>query len=262
MSSNHSASPGRSRRGGRRILLLGRTARTVAWRKTLDGMGLHVVGASENRTEADLLTQLLDPDVVVLDTVSGPSTWSWPRLASRLAVANSRVAVVAVLQSPTAGFLRQLAAAGVWDVVVEPAPKEQLIASVLVARRRLSAASPMMILQRLQDTVLRLQSAVRGVAEGLAVPTASSAPGLPRLCDGLSFREQHVAHLLAAGWDPVEIAETLGVGKETVRTHRRSIYRKLNLHSRAELRATWRRDQSCPRTGETPNQIVESRRRE
>ena len=54
--------------------------------------------------------------------------------------------------------------------------------------------------------------------------------GLP-----LTAREAEVAELLQDGRTNAEIAEQLSIGIETVRTHARSIYRKLGVPSRREL---------------------------
>jgi DNA-binding NarL/FixJ family response regulator len=52
----------------------------------------------------------------------------------------------------------------------------------------------------------------------------------------LTAREADVLELLQDGSSNSEIAATLHVGVETVRTHARSIYRKLGVSSRRELR--------------------------
>ena len=52
---------------------------------------------------------------------------------------------------------------------------------------------------------------------------------------GLSSREQEVLELLAAGYNAVSIAEKLQVSYNTGRTHVRNVYKKLGVHSHAEL---------------------------
>lgn len=51
----------------------------------------------------------------------------------------------------------------------------------------------------------------------------------------LSAREQEVAQMLIKGKNEQEIAESLFISKHTVHDHRKSIYRKLNVRSNAEL---------------------------
>jgi DNA-binding NarL/FixJ family response regulator len=53
----------------------------------------------------------------------------------------------------------------------------------------------------------------------------------------LTPREADVLELIQAGRSNAEIAQTLHVGIETVRTHARRVYRKLGVASRRELRA-------------------------
>lgn len=52
--------------------------------------------------------------------------------------------------------------------------------------------------------------------------------------DNLSPREQEILQLLADSFLYKEIAERLGIGKETVRTHVRHIYDKLHVRTRTE----------------------------
>lgn len=53
----------------------------------------------------------------------------------------------------------------------------------------------------------------------------------------LTPREAEVLDLLQGGRSNAEIAQALGVGVETVRTHVRRVYRKLGVRTRRELRA-------------------------
>ncbi len=53
--------------------------------------------------------------------------------------------------------------------------------------------------------------------------------------DQLTRRERQVAGLLLQGLDTEAIAGALGIGCGTVKNHRKHLYAKLNLHSRAEL---------------------------
>lgn len=58
---------------------------------------------------------------------------------------------------------------------------------------------------------------------------------------GLSRREGEVLQEIAGGGGLDEVAGALGVGRETVRTHLRNVYRKLGVHRRADAAAiAWR----------------------
>ena len=54
--------------------------------------------------------------------------------------------------------------------------------------------------------------------------------------DALSHREQQVVALICLGSRNYEIAQTLGIAPETVKTHLQHIYDKLHLRSSRELR--------------------------
>jgi DNA-binding CsgD family transcriptional regulator len=59
---------------------------------------------------------------------------------------------------------------------------------------------------------------------------------LMRIDYGLSAREAEVAELLARGETVARIAETLYVSENTVRTHSKRIYAKLDVHKKQQLR--------------------------
>ena len=52
---------------------------------------------------------------------------------------------------------------------------------------------------------------------------------------GLSARETEVAELIARGNSVARIAEILVVSENTIRTHSKRIYTKLDIHKRQEL---------------------------
>ena len=76
------------------------------------------------------------------------------------------------------------------------------------------------------------QIARRVVASFRMAPPASDT-------GALSPREQEILRLLAQGHLIKEIADRLGIGFDTVRTHIRRIYEKLQVHSRAQAVARY-----------------------
>jgi DNA-binding NarL/FixJ family response regulator len=66
--------------------------------------------------------------------------------------------------------------------------------------------------------------------------------------ENLSKREQEVLELLAKGYRYKEIADALGLGFDTVRSHLRSIYDKLHVHSRTEAVAKYLKTSESERT--------------
>jgi DNA-binding NarL/FixJ family response regulator len=87
-----------------------------------------------------------------------------------------------------------------------------------------------------RDVVNAIHLASRGMH--VLPRSAAAGGGVDRLgMEGteLTAREAEVLELLQDGHTNSEIAETLSIGVETVRTHARSIYRKLGVPSRREL---------------------------
>ena len=88
-------------------------------------------------------------------------------------------------------------------------------------------------------------SAIHLASRGMHVlpRSASVGGGASRLRGAeLTARESEVLERLQDGATNSEIAEELSIGIETVRTHARSIYRKLGVPSRRELARMARRD--------------------
>jgi DNA-binding CsgD family transcriptional regulator len=75
---------------------------------------------------------------------------------------------------------------------------------------------------------------------GLASPRTPPQKTRP-LIRGLSPREAEVLAELAHGRSTGQIADHLGIARETVRNHVRSLFRKLGVHSRLEAVAEGRR---------------------
>ena len=87
-----------------------------------------------------------------------------------------------------------------------------------------------------RDVINAIHLASRGL-QVLSRPTAGSGGGLVTGGRLLTKREGEVLPLLQQGHSNAQIALTLQVGVETVRTHARNIYRKLDVSSRRELAA-------------------------
>ena len=84
-----------------------------------------------------------------------------------------------------------------------------------------------------RDVLHSIHLASRGLH---VLPPADNSPYNPTGPDMLTPREADVLELLQAARSNAEIAETLHVSVETVRTHARRIYRKLGVSTRRELR--------------------------
>jgi DNA-binding NarL/FixJ family response regulator len=80
-------------------------------------------------------------------------------------------------------------------------------------------------------------SALHLASRGMHLLPRSATPASPdvEFADLLTPRESEVMQLLRGGATNAEIAHELSIGIETVRTHARSIYRKLGIASRRDL---------------------------
>jgi DNA-binding NarL/FixJ family response regulator len=78
-------------------------------------------------------------------------------------------------------------------------------------------------------------NAIHLASRGLHVLPRNDAPPEPIGPELLTPREANVLEHLQAGRSNAEIALALSVSVETVRTHRRNIYRKLGVRTRREL---------------------------
>jgi DNA-binding NarL/FixJ family response regulator len=86
-----------------------------------------------------------------------------------------------------------------------------------------------------RDVLHTIYLASRGMH---VLPSGADADYEPAGPTPLTRREADVLELLQGGSSNAEIAATLHVGVETVRTHARHIYRKLGVRTRRELRST------------------------
>ncbi|MCP3977354.1 MAG: hypothetical protein GY720_22925, partial [bacterium] len=88
--------------------------------------------------------------------------------------------------------------------------------------------------RELEDAMRRISDELGRVGLASTGATQESVPMHPDL-DLLSRRERDVVTQLLQGHRVVSIAELLDVSEHTVRNHLKSIFRKLGVHSQAEL---------------------------
>jgi DNA-binding NarL/FixJ family response regulator len=164
---------------------------------------IEFVGVASNGLEAVTQTQLLRPDVVVLDVSMPEMNGIEAAACIRKAVPACRVLALSALGD--ACFVNQMVEAGAKGYVVK------------------------------SESVNSLVQAVRHVyAGGVWLP---DSPPLPLRANRtlLSRREREVLGRIAAGRRASQIAEELGVAVKTIDTYRRRMMHKLGLQSQTEL---------------------------
>ena len=158
------------------------------------------------------LSQTLSPDVLLM-AVPTNSTSSLRVLVNVLAVAPSvRILVVGASESST--FVRAVLATGVLGYVLKEAAQSELFQAVKQVSRGGRFIDP------------RLESSLSDhLLSPIAVPRGKH----------LSRREFEVLHAIALGFTTREISNELELSQGTVQTYRERIYKKLALHTRADL---------------------------
>jgi DNA-binding NarL/FixJ family response regulator len=169
--------------------------------------GMRWIGAAESAALGQRLCERLRPNVVLVDAALDPRG----HLAQTLTAGNREIAVVLLIDDAhrTTQYISGAFTAGVRGVI-----------------RR--SAQPTELLRAIQAVHLDGRYLDPTLAPALAGPT--QRPPQPR--QALSRREHQVLQLIADGLENQAIADLLFVSVETVRTHVKSILRKLSSRDR------------------------------
>ena len=157
-------------------------------------------------SELEQIAAKHSPAVVLLNYAALSSPIDVQELAQRLP--DTRIVVLA--NRPTAAECTQMLAFGATGCLSKETEARDVINAIHLASRGMH--------------VLPRSAAAGGGVDRLGMQGTE-----------LTAREGEVLELLQDGYTNAEIAETLSIGVETVRTHARSIYRKLGVPSRREL---------------------------
>ena len=178
--------------------------------------GVEVVGEAENGEQAVAEARRLCPDVVLMDLVmpgmDGLEATRRITAAQPQAPSTPRVLVLTSFAADDKVFpaLR----AGALGYLLKDSGPEELVQAIRQVHRGESSLHPSIARRLLQEL---------------------ANPGQPEAVSGaLSHREVDVLRLVAQGWTNRDIAERLGIGEATVRTHVSSILSKLNLGTRTQ----------------------------
>ncbi|SFJ51737.1 DNA-binding response regulator, NarL/FixJ family, contains REC and HTH domains [Amycolatopsis sacchari] len=177
--------------------------------------GLHWAGHAGNPHAALQLAEQVHPDVILLDSGLDPHG----HLTKLLVNGDASLLVVLLVREShrTAPFLQAAMLAGTHGVLPRTAEARRLVEAirrVQLDRRYLDPALAPLVTQR------------QGLRPGEPV-VATQRPRMP-----LSRREFQVLQLVAEGLENAAIAKILYLSVETVRTHVKSILRKLSARDR------------------------------
>lgn len=165
---------------------------------------LAVVGEAENGAQAVELFRRHRPDVVLMD-MRLPGT-SGPKVSAALREIASGVAILFISNYDGDEDIHQALAAGANGYLFKSIVEEELI-----------------------DAIREVHAGRRYLPRGVAAQLGKSEPAAR-----LTRREEEILDLLGKGLHNREIGEVLGVSEDTIKTHLKSLFRKLEVSDRAE----------------------------
>jgi DNA-binding NarL/FixJ family response regulator len=174
-----------------------------------------VVGEAGEGVEATLLTERLQPDVLIVD-MAMPGL-NGAEVARQVSKRSPRTRVIMLSMYDSDPYVIEALRAGAVAYVLKDSTAQDLVhavRSVMDGRRYLSPR----IAERFIDAYL-----------------TQLATSPPDPLDTLTLREREVFLLVAQGRSSSEIAQQLFLSRRTVETHRTNIMRKLGVKNKAEL---------------------------
>jgi DNA-binding NarL/FixJ family response regulator len=165
-----------------------------------------LVAADVEHEDLDRTLAVMRPRVAVLNFGSLRTSAD----VRRLHAAHPDTRIVVLANRPTAAEANQMLAFGATACLSKDTQARDVLNAIHLASRGLHVLP-------------------RAASAGAAAPETTGGPEL------LTPREADVLEHLQQGRSNAEIANALCVGVETVRTHRRNIYRKLGVRTRREL---------------------------
>ena len=185
-------------------------------RAALTDAGFTVVGEAEDASSAIAETEVLQPDLVVLDVLMPGQ--SGLEVVPKILTAAPEARIVLLTTSESEEDMLAGIKAGIRGYVIKDTPFEELVASISAVILDGAVVSPKMA-SKLFETVRNLLKHRDLVSSRR--PT-------------LTGREIEVLQLVAQGYTSREIGEKLYISENTVKNHVRNILDKLGLHSRNE----------------------------
>jgi DNA-binding NarL/FixJ family response regulator len=177
-----------------------------------------VIGEAENGSKALRMVTNMKPDVVLMD-VSLPDQ-SGIEITRQIQGIRRKTRVIIVSMHSKTDFIVKAFQAGARGYIVKESAPEKLLQAI----------------QNVLDGEYYMDSTV----SGKVVEKLLQHPSTPRHIsndnyDALTAREQELLGLMAEGLSNDQIADMLFISVKTVKNHRASIMKKLNIHSTHEL---------------------------
>jgi DNA-binding NarL/FixJ family response regulator len=177
-----------------------------------------VVGEAESGASALQMVNDLKPDVVLMD-ISLPDQ-SGIEITRQIRGSRKKTQVIIISMHSKTDFIIKAFQAGAKGYVVKESAPEKLIKaiqSVLADEYYMDSALSSKVVEKL----------IRSPLESPHITNSNY--------DALTDREQQLLVLMAEGMTSDQIADMLFISSKTVKNHRASIMKKLNIHSTHEL---------------------------
>ena len=182
-----------------------------------------VVGEASSGEEAVKLAMELLPDVLLMDLVmSGMGGVQATRKVKNL---TPRTQIVVLTSYHQDEFIFPALQAGAISYVLKDVAMDDLVNAIRKAAEGEAVLHPRVA----ERVILEINGAKRAVYNPFT---------------DLTNREMEILRLIARGLSNTEIAETLFISENTVKTHARSIFSKYDVSSRAELISTLLKNQT------------------
>jgi DNA-binding NarL/FixJ family response regulator len=177
---------------------------------------LRVVGTASSVREAVEAARTLEPQVVLMDFRLPDGTGA--EAAERIRQEHPEVAVLFLSADLSDDAMMRAVDAGACGYVSKAASAEELTSAI----RRAGEGEFLLPAATMSRLLARQREARRSQAQR------------DRLQEELTVREREVLKMMAAGLDNYDIAEQLGIGYGTVRSHVRGVLEKLGARSRLQ----------------------------
>jgi DNA-binding NarL/FixJ family response regulator len=179
---------------------------------------IQIVGEASDGEEAVRLAMELQPKVVIMD-IRLPAV-DGIEATRRIKEQHHDVEVLVLSAFEDDEAVFQAIQAGASGYVLKDITPENLVRAVRAVRSGMSTVHPG-ITRKLVDRISHLGR-------------AGASGSRPIHCDGLTGRELEVLQGLARGRSTRELAISLSVSDSTIKSHLRTIYRKISVHGRSQ----------------------------
>lgn len=186
--------------------------------------GLACAAVCRNAPAALATLPPLRPDVILMD-VQLPGR-SDVHCVQQLKPLLPETQIVMFTIAEDAQIIEQALTAGAIGYLVKSATPDEIIAAIKSAHRRDAPMAP-------------------GITRKLVEHLHRQAPK-PQLTARLTAREAEVVGLVARGLGDKQIADQLGISLQTVNSHLKNIYDKLEVHSRTEMTVRYLQQTQSP----------------